>query len=42
MLLRKSGRACFWRTPKEAYNPECLVPAAKHGVGFVMIWAALS
>jgi hypothetical protein len=29
-----SGRVYFWRTPKEAYNPECLVPTVKHGGGF--------
>jgi hypothetical protein len=26
-----SGRVYVWRTPKEAYNPECLVPTVKHG-----------
>ena len=31
-----------WRTPKEAYNPECLVPTVKNGGGSVMIWAAIS
>ena len=30
------------RTPKEACNPECLVPTVKHGGGSVMIWAAIS
>jgi hypothetical protein len=24
-LFPTSGRVCVWRTPKEAYNPECLV-----------------
>jgi hypothetical protein len=28
--------------PKEAYNPECLVPTVKQGGGSVMIWAAIS
>jgi hypothetical protein len=28
--------------PKEAYNPECLVPTVKHGGGSMMIWAAIS
>jgi hypothetical protein len=27
---------------KEAYNPECLVPAIIHGNGSVIIWAATS
>ena len=30
------------QTPNEAYNPECLVPTAKHGGRSVMIWAAIS
>jgi hypothetical protein len=33
-LLPTSGRVYVWRTPKEAYNPECLVPTVKHGGGF--------
>ena len=31
-----------WRMPKEAYNPECLVPTVKHGGGSMVIWAAIS
>jgi hypothetical protein len=38
----KSGRIHVWRTSKEAYNPECLVPTAKHGAGSMMVWAAIS
>jgi hypothetical protein len=30
-LFSTSGRVYVWRTPKEAYNPECLVPAVKPG-----------
>jgi hypothetical protein len=26
MLIPTSGRVYVWRTPKEAYNPKCLVP----------------
>jgi hypothetical protein len=29
------------RTPKEAYNPECLFPTVKHRGGAVMIWVAI-
>jgi hypothetical protein len=32
----------FGERPKEAYNPESLVPTVKHGRGSVMIWAAIS
>jgi hypothetical protein len=37
-----SGRVYVWRTPKETYHPECLVPTVKHRVGSVMVWAAIS
>jgi hypothetical protein len=30
-LFTTTGRVYVWRTPKEAYNPECLVPTMKHG-----------
>jgi hypothetical protein len=36
---RKSSH--FWRTPKEAYNPECLVLTVKHRGGSVMVGAAI-
>jgi hypothetical protein len=29
MLFPTSGRVYVWKTPKEAYNPECLVPTVK-------------
>jgi hypothetical protein len=37
MLFPTSGR-----TPKEVYNPECLVPTVKHGGVSAMIWATIS
>jgi len=37
-----SGLVYVWRTPTEAYNPECLVPTVKHEDGYVMTWAAVS
>jgi hypothetical protein len=40
-LFPTSRRAYIWRTPKKAYNPECLVPTVKHRGGFVMVWAAI-
>jgi hypothetical protein len=40
-LLPTSGRVYIWRTPKEAYNPECLVPTVKHRTGSAMVWAAI-
>jgi len=41
-LFPTSGRVYVWKTPKEAYNSECLFPIVKHGGGSVMIWAAIS
>jgi hypothetical protein len=42
MLLPTSGWVCVWRTPKEVYNPECLVSTVKHRGGSVMILIAIS
>jgi hypothetical protein len=41
-MFPTSGRVYVWKTPEEAYNPECLVPTMKHGGGSVMVWAAIS
>ena len=41
-MLRTSGWVYVWTSPKEAYNPECLVPTVQHGARSVMIWAAVS
>jgi len=40
-LYPTSGRVYIWTSPKEAYNPECLVPTVKHVARSVMIWASL-
>lgn len=36
------ARVYIWRTPKEAYDPDCLIPTVKHGGGSVMVWVAIS
>jgi hypothetical protein len=41
-LFATWGKVYVWRTLKEAYNPECLVPTVKNGGGSVMVWAAIS
>jgi hypothetical protein len=41
-LSPTSGRVYVWRTPKDVYNPECLVPRVTHGGGSVLVWAAIS
>jgi hypothetical protein len=41
-LLPTSGRVYVWRTLKEAYNPECLVPTVKQGGGSMMVLAKIS
>jgi hypothetical protein len=40
-LYPTSDRIYVWRTPKETYKPEWLVPTVKHEGGSVMIWAAV-
>lgn len=41
-LFQTTGRVYVWRTPKEAFAPECLVPTVKHGGGSLMVWGAIS
>jgi hypothetical protein len=41
-LFPPSGQVHVWMSPKEAYNPFCLVPTVKHVARSVMIWAAIS
>jgi len=41
-LFPTSGRVYVWRTPKEAHNPECLVPTVKNGGRSMKIWATIS
>jgi hypothetical protein len=41
-LLPTSERVYVWRTPKEAYQQECLVLRVKHGGNYVRVWAAIS
>jgi len=36
-LFPASGRFYVWKTLKEPYNPECLVPTVKYGARSVMI-----
>ncbi|GFV28850.1 transposable element Tcb1 transposase [Trichonephila clavipes] len=33
----KPPDAFMWRTPKEAFSPECIVPTVKHGGGSLMV-----
>jgi hypothetical protein len=39
MLFPARGRVYVWGTPKKDYNPEFLIPTAKHERGPIMIWA---
>ncbi|MBJ5627078.1 hypothetical protein JGG67_22925 [Salmonella enterica subsp. enterica serovar Derby] len=41
-LFPTTGRVYVWRTPAEAYNPDCLLPGVKHGGGSIMVWAMIS
>lgn len=35
-------RIMVWRSPKEAFHPNCYVPRVKNGAGLVMVCAAIS
>ena len=39
---QQSDSVYVWRTPKETYIPEWLVPTVKHGSGTVAIWVAVT
>jgi hypothetical protein len=41
-LFPRSGRGYIWRTAKETYSPECLVPTVKYGGSSMIVWAAIS
>ena len=41
MLFPTSGRVYVWRTPKEAYNPEFMVPNVKYGGGSATVWVTI-
>ncbi|GFX10546.1 transposable element Tcb1 transposase [Trichonephila clavipes] len=41
-LFQTTGRVYVWRTPKEAFAPECIVMTFKHGGGSLMVWGAIS
>ncbi|MBJ4999827.1 transposase [Salmonella enterica subsp. enterica serovar Hadar] len=41
-LFPTIGQVYAWRTPAEAYNPDCLLPPVKHGGGSIMVWAMIS
>ncbi|GFU51807.1 transposable element Tcb1 transposase [Trichonephila clavipes] len=40
-LFQTTGRVFVWRTPKEAFAPERIVPTVKHGGGSLMVWGAI-
>lgn len=37
----RNGRVCVWRTPREAYDPDCIISTVKHEGGSVMIKAEI-
>jgi len=41
-LFPTTGRVHVWRTPAQAYDPDCLRPTVKHEGKSVMVWAAVS
>ena len=41
-LFSSNGKVMVWRTSKEAFNPQCIVPTVKHGGDSVMIWGCFT
>ncbi|GFT27717.1 DDE_3 domain-containing protein [Trichonephila clavipes] len=38
-LFQTTGQGYIWRTPKQAYDRDCLLPNVKHGDGSTMVQA---
>ena len=41
-LFESDGKVVVWRSPKEEFGPECIIPTVKHGGGNVKCWACFS
>ena len=37
-LFSSKGRVMVWRTPKETFDPQWIVPTVKHGGDLVTVW----
>ena len=41
-LFGSDGIVMVWRTPKEEYDPHCIVPTVKHGDDSVTVWSCFA
>ena len=41
-LFGSDGKVMVWRTPKEEYDPHCIVPTVKHDGGSVTVWSCFA
>ena len=41
-LFRSDGKTMVWRTPTEAFDPNCIVPTVKYNGGSVMVWGCFA
>ena len=41
-LFGSDGKVMVWRTPKEEYDPHCIVPTVKHGGDSVTVWSCFA
>ena len=41
-LFDSHGKVMVWRTPKEEYDPHCIMPTVKHGGGSVTVWSCFA
>ena len=41
-LFSSKGTIMVWRTPKETFDPQCIVPKVKHDVDSVAVWGCFT
>ena len=41
-LFGSDGKVMVWRTPKEEFDPKCIVPTVKHGGSSVTVWGCFT
>ncbi len=41
-LFGSDGKVMVWRSPKEKFDPKCIIPTVKHGGGSVTVWGCFT